>query len=193
MAFLVDARGLACPQPVVLAKKALEGNDEVVVLVDDDTALANVRRLASSMGCGFRQEPGEGHTRITVTRGGSCDAVYGAPGPEGPVVVVLSSETMGSGNDELGALLMRNFIHVLAETGPRPDVMVLFNSGVKLAAQGHAALEDLGKIEGSGARILVCGTCLDFYGLKERLKAGGVSNMYDIAQVMLGAGRLIRI
>ncbi|MDI6616874.1 MAG: sulfurtransferase-like selenium metabolism protein YedF, partial [Syntrophaceae bacterium] len=85
------------------------------------------------------------------------------------------------------------FLHTLGEINPRPDAMIFFNGGVKLATDGSEVIEDLRALEKAGARILVCGTCLDFFGLKDKLRAGMISNMYDIAETMLSAGRIVRL
>jgi selenium metabolism protein YedF len=109
------------------------------------------------------------------------------------VVVVFASDVMGRGNDELGAVLMRAFIHTLAEGASRPDTMIFMNTGVKLAVEGSEVLPDLKALAGKGAKILACGTCLGFFELKDRLGVGVVSNMYDIAEAMLGAGKLVQV
>jgi selenium metabolism protein YedF len=100
---------------------------------------------------------------------------------------------MGKGDDELGNILIRGFLHTLSEISPRPDVLIFFNAGVKLTTVGSDVLEDLQALEGEGIKILVCGTCLDFFGIKDKLQAGIISNMYDIAEAMLSAGRVVRI
>jgi selenium metabolism protein YedF len=93
----------------------------------------------------------------------------------------------------LGTVLIKGFFHALGEVSPRPDALIFFNAGVKLTAEGSEVLEDLSSLEEKGITLLVCGTCLDFYGLKEKIRAGMVSNMYDIAETMLSAGKVIRI
>ena len=110
-----------------------------------------------------------------------------------PIVLVLSSEHMGHGDEELGHILIRSFLHTLGEVEPRPHTIVLFNSGVKLAVEGSPVLEDLHALAKNGVAILVCGTCLGHYGLKEKLAVGQVSNMYSIAENMLGACRVVNL
>jgi selenium metabolism protein YedF len=193
MAETVDARGLACPQPVILARKALETHEEVVVLVDDATARENVRRLATNMGFTVEEEQQGSHTRIRIVKGGACGLADVDLVRTGPVVVVVSSNTMGRGEEVLGGVLMKSFLHTLTETRPVPDVMILFNTGVKLATEGSEVLDDLEALAHAGVRILACGTCLNYFGLKEKLAVGQVSNMYDIAQAMLTAGRTVQI
>ena len=147
---IVDARGLGCPQPVILAKKTLEREASVVVIVDNEIARENVRRLGVSSGCDVQTEdPGDGTFRILLTKRPGADpsraeadltACGAAPGP---FVVVLSSDRMGRGDDELGGILVRAFIHVIGEQERKPDAMVFYNGGVRLAVKDSSALEDL--------------------------------------------------
>ena len=202
----VDARGLACPQPVLLAKKAIEENEEVTVLVDNDTAVENIRRLAVKNGCGYAvTEKGGGVLEIMLVRTGApgpavadedaaaepaCDVV-----PErhtGPVVVALSDNRMGRGDDTLGDILIRAFLHTLLELKPLPGTIICYNGGVKLAAKDSAVLEDLQQLARAGVDIIVCGTCVNYFNLGDRIAAGRISNMYEIAETMAGAARLLR-
>lgn len=193
MAHIVDARGLACPQPVILTKKALSDNSVIEVLVDDTVAFQNVKRLAASLGCTV-EETREGSVfRLCITRGGTCALAEGVISREGPVVLVMSSVNMGRGDDVLGTVLVKSFLHTLTEISERPDVVIFLNSGVKLVVEGSEVLDDVKALADAGVRILACGTCLNYFGLKEQLGAGVVSNMYDIAQTMLTAGRLVQV
>ena len=194
MAYTIDARGLACPQPVILTRKALETNDDLIVLVDDTAAHENVKRLAINMGFVVEEEQQGGETRIRINKVGACThAAQGAITPQGPVVVVIASDTMGRGEDVLGGVLMKSFLHTLTQAFPMPDTMILFNTGVKLAVKGSEVLDDLESLANAGVNILACGTCLNYFSLKENLIVGVVSNMYDISQIMLGAGRIVQI
>jgi selenium metabolism protein YedF len=201
MSEIINAKGLTCPQPVILTKKALDVKEEVTVLVDNITAVENIKRLASSMGCSFQVS-------------GEADGVFkiylkkqpGAPvntSPEylscstgsavtGPNVFVIASDTMGRGNDELGTLLMKAFIHTVTELETMPDVMIFYNTGVKLAVLGSEVIDDLKMLNNKGVQILVCGTCLNYFNLKDKLAAGIVSNMYDIAGTLSRAGRIVQ-
>lgn len=196
----VDARGLACPQPVVLAKQALETNEKVKVIVDNETALENVKRLGTKLGCEMKVEKENDNIyKIKLTR---RDGLAGlkeefvpscgtAPAASGPFVVVFSANTMGRGNDELGSVLIRAFMHTVAEQAVKPDVMIFYNTGVRLTVHGSEVLDDLKQLESKGVQLLVCGTCLNYFELKDKLAAGTVSNMYDILETMSRAGRLI--
>lgn len=193
MAHIVDARGLACPQPVILTKKALSDSSVIEVLVDDTTAFQNVKRLAASLGCTVEETQEGSVFRLRITRGGTCALAGGVISREGPVVLVMSSENMGRGDDVLGTVLVKSFLHTLTEIPERPDAVIFLNSGVKLAVEGSEVLDDVRSLADAGVRILSCGTCLNYFGLKEKLGAGEVSNMYDIAQAMLTAGRLVQV
>lgn len=197
---IVDARGLSCPQPVVLAKQALESSKKVKVIVDNETALENVKRLGNKLGCDVRvEEKSGGLCEIKLVRGAdfnknqeafvpSCSS---GASPSGPFVIVISENKMGRGDDELGTVLIKAFLHTVAGQAEKPDVMIFYNTGVKLTVQGSDVLEDLKQMESEGVQILVCGTCLNYFEIKDKLAAGVVSNMYDIVETMSSAGRLL--
>ncbi len=111
----------------------------------------------------------------------------------GPTVVAISSDGMGRGDDDLGRVLIRSHLHALTEISPKPDVMIFFNTGVMLAVEGSPALEDLRALEGQGARILLCGTCVGHFNLKEKVAVGEISNMYTISETLLRAGKVINL
>ena len=199
----VDARGLACPQPVLLAKEAIEKHEEVAVLVDNETAVENIRRLALKTGCGYAvAEKGQGVLEVTLVRTGPVGPIAAdaaetacARAPErqtGPVVVLLSDNRMGRGDDVLGDILIRAFIHTLLQLKPLPGTVICYNAGVKLAAKDSAVLDDLKELEKAGVDIIVCGTCVNYFNLGGQIAAGHISNMYDIAETMAGATRLLR-
>lgn len=197
---IVNATGLACPQPVVMAKEAIEKNEQVKVIVDNETALENVRRLGTKLGCDVAAEAKtEGIFEITLTRKAGAPAASAAfsvsctpsTSASGPFVIVLAEDKMGRGNDELGSVLIRAFMHTIAGQAQKPDVLIFYNTGVKLVLQGAETLEDLKALAAAGVEILVCGTCLNFFEVKDKLGVGVVSNMYDIVETMSRAGRLL--
>jgi len=189
----IDARGLPCPQPVVLTKKALEEGGFAVleVLVGDEAARDNVVRFSTFFGCEAESFPAEeGGARILIR-----SAAQAAPEPEarreadrgagGKVAVLLSSDTIGRGDDELGSLLMRGFVYALAEGADKPSRIVLMNAGVKLAVAGSDSMANLKRLSEAGVDVVACGTCVEFFGLKEKLGAGRISNMYEIAEILV--------
>lgn len=196
----VDATGLACPLPVIETKKALKDMSQGVleVIVDNVISLQNLEKMAKQMGLSYTLET-ESDTRhsIYMTVGEGVVEEPRAEGREpeivsGTKVVVLSSETMGSGDDKLGRVLMKGFIYALTELDRLPDKVLLYNSAVKLSVKGSDSLIDLQKLADAGVEILNCGTCLNFYELTEELAVGSVTNMYEIVQSQMEAGTIIR-
>lgn len=198
MAFIVDARTLSCPQPVILTQKALEESDAVTTIVDNEIAKENVSRLARKKGFDVETEKrGEEYHLHLSRRGDAADPGEDEPylscnSADGPIVLLLATDTVGRGSDELGGKLMTAFVQILGEIAPKPDVIILMNSGVKLAAHGSQVIEDLRALVEQGTELLVCGTCVNHYDLKESLRVGTISNMFDIASAMFGAGKVIR-
>jgi selenium metabolism protein YedF len=197
MGTLIDAKGLACPQPVVLVKKALENSDSVTVIVDNETAKENISRLAEKSGCTVSVKSGDDGTYSLTLQKNSTVATHSteliSPGQAsaGPNVFVISSNTLGRGDDELGTALMKAFIHTVLSLDYLPDTLIFYNTGVKLAVKDSDVLDDLKKLEEQGVELLVCGTCANFFNIKDDIAAGTISNMYDIAGAMSKAGRIV--
>jgi selenium metabolism protein YedF len=194
----VDARGLACPQPVVRTRKAMQQADRVVTLVDNETSLTNVSRMAEKAGWTVGVIPAVDEYRIELTQKGIVTeaealAVGRAEVANGPPVLAISSDVMGRGVPELGNILIRSFFHTLGELEPLPQTILFFNTGVKLTCEGSPVLDDLRALETKGIEMLVCGTCLGYFELTEKLAVGQVSNMYEIAETMLGAGTIVNL
>jgi selenium metabolism protein YedF len=189
----VDARGLACPQPVVLTKKALEKADEVFVIVDNETAKQNVSRLADSRGFQVSVEKKGEATYLHLTRKVSGLEKSSVTPVTKSVVFLIASNTMGRGDDVLGNTLMRSFMHTLTEAETRPSRIIFMNSGVKLVARDSEVIDDLRALEKQGIEILACGTCLGYYNLKEAVEVGRVSNMYDITAALLDTDKIISL
>ena len=189
----IDCRGMACPQPVITTKKALEEMEqgEFILIVDNPAARDNVERFAQSQGAVVGAEKKGKDFLLHIRKRSACDLEASAQKAE-KVVVYVNSNLLGVGEEPLGAILMRAFLKVLLDLKPVPAKLIFINSGVRLTSGGSEVLETLQALSGKGVGILSCGTCLDFYGLKEKLKVGIVSNMYDIAQSLLDADRLIR-
>jgi selenium metabolism protein YedF len=189
----INCRGMACPQPVITARKALEESEdkEFILIVDDPAARDNVERFAQSQGVMVVVEKKGADFFLHIQKEGACELAASAQKPE-KVIVYINSSFLGIGDEALGAILMRSFLKTLLDLKPNPSKLIFINSGVRLTTEGSEVLETLKTLSERGAHILSCGTCLDFYGLKEKLKVGVVSNMYDIAQSLLSADRLIR-
>jgi len=217
----VNAMGDACPIPVVKTKNAikeLNGAGVVETLVDNEIAVQNLTKMANQKGYGVKSEKlGENEFKVTMTISGDApaeDAAEGAAGStaEGTdqtenreeqvtcavpakgknVVVVISSAQMGSGNDELGTALMKGFIYALGQQEILPKTIIFYNGGASIPCEDSVSLEDLKSMEAQGVEILTCGTCLNFYGLSEKLAVGSVTNMYVIAEKMTQADLIVK-
>ncbi len=201
----IDARGLACPRPVMLTKEALKGADEVTCIVDNATARDNVSRLAAREGCHVTAEEKDGAFYVHLRRNAEGPEARGqgsgelAPKaqplgcsstPATATVMVVGSETLGRGSDELGGILVRGLLHTLAEGDRKPSTLIFINSGVKLVANGSPVVDDLRALEDQGVQILACGTCLGYYELKDKVAVGHTSNMYSIVEAMLDADKV---
>lgn len=193
----LDCRKLACPSPVIITKKELEDMKEgqLLVIVDNEAAKENVSRLVRSQGLDFELEDKgneEYHIRISVDGKEISQEVNNeeAPAKLNNQTIAISSSTMGSGSEELGKILIKSFIYTVRETKPYPTSICLYNGGVKLAIEGSEVLEDLKFLLEEGVEIMVCGTCLDYYEIKDKLEVGNISNMYDIYETMRNANTL---
>jgi len=194
MAYIVDARGLPCPQPVILTKKAIAEADEVTTIVDNETAMNNVSRLAKKAGFRVEVKEREGDFYLHLTKEApAAEEVCVAPAPAGPTVVFIPAYAIGRGPEELQEILIRAFLHTLNEVEPLPDAIIFINTGVKLTVEGSPVIEDLRALEEKGVEILICGTCLDYFGLKDKVALGTVSNMYTIAETLLKAGKVVSL
>jgi selenium metabolism protein YedF len=189
----VDCRGMACPQPVLTTKKALEEMEqgEFILVVDNPSARDNVERFVQSQGGKVSVEKKENDFYLHIEKRSACDLPLSTSKVE-KVVVYINSNLLGIGEEALGTILMRSFLKTLLDLKPIPSKLIFINSGVRLTTEGSEVLETLKTLSDKGVQILSCGTCLDFYGLKEKLKVGIISNMYDIAQSLLEADHLIR-
>ena len=198
MAQIVDARGKACPTPVILAKKVMAaGENSFTVLVDNPTAVENLKRLAANQGFDAAVTENGGEFSLAFTRTGceSCEEAVSAPlpAPGADWAVFVGRDIIGDGDRELGTNLMRMFFYTLAQGEDKPGAVLFMNAGVKLPTLDGQVADHLKALSDSGTEILVCGTCLNFYGLTDQLKVGAVSNMYDIVTRMQKAGKVISL
>ncbi len=188
----IDCRGLACPGPVIQAKKTMDKlgpGQSFAVDVDSVASRDNVSRFAQGKGARIQvdeKEPGVYRLTINLNESTAADRTRSEP------VVFLTSDTLGNGDDKLGRILMDGFLSTLQEQETTPDKILLMNAGVKLAAEGSPTAESLSLLVDRGCEILVCGTCLDFFSLKDKLGVGVVSNMFDMQAVLLTASSVIR-
>lgn len=203
----VDAMGDQCPIPVIKTKKALKEITEttlVEVHVDNEIAVQNLSKMAKQKNLEYKCEKlEEQHYIIKINaeaEGVSIQQKAPAendkeicyPDRKSNTVVVLSSNQMGNGSEELGQILMKGFIFALTELDELPNTVLLYNSGVKLSTEGSNSIEDLKTLQAQGVEILSCGTCLNYYDLTEKLQVGDVTNMYFILEKMAQADKIIR-
>ena len=180
----VDARGQACPKPVIMTKKELEkvGEGIVITIVDNEVAKDNVSKLAKSLGYEYKvDKKSDKEYYIHITKGETTEEVNVCiPDTFKDMTIAFASDTMGKGSEELGKILIKSFIYTLTEATPYPSTLIFYNGGVHLTCEGSEVLEDLKKLEEEGVEIISCGTCLDFFGKKDKLQVGEISNMYTI-------------
>lgn len=196
----VNAMGDNCPIPVIKTKKAMQaltGPENIEVLVDNEIAVQNVSKMAAASGGKVTSEKlGEKEFRVLIQMEGAPELkeeeVTCNMDARGDTVVVISSDRMGEGNDELGKVLIKGFIFAVTQLDRLPKAMLFYNGGATLTCEGSDSLEDLKNLEAQGVEIMTCGTCLDYYGLKEKLAVGSVTNMYSIVETMEGAGKILR-
>lgn len=199
MSYLVDAKGKPCPTPVIMAKKAMaEGHDTFTVLVDNPTAVENLKRLADNQGFAVSVREDNNTFALDFSKGEGCSACEEAinaplPAAGGDWAVFVGRDIIGDGDRELGGNLMRMFFYTLAQGEDKPGAVLFMNAGVKLPTLDEQVAHHLKVLSDAGTEILVCGTCLNFYGLTDQLKVGAVSNMYDIVTRMQKAGKVISL
>jgi selenium metabolism protein YedF len=197
----IDARGLACPGPVLLVKDIVEQEQpsQMLVRVDNEAAWENVSRFLASRGFSVASS-GQGSDIIVAASGDGREAMpaWAANRPSsaekgGKIMVLLGSDKLGAGDDELGGKLMVSFIKTLKEMGDDLWRLVFINSGVRLVAAGSPVLEDLAAYEENNLTILACGACLGHFGLMHEKKCGQVTNMLDIVTAMQLADKVIAL
>lgn len=197
----IDARGKTCPIPVIMAKKeADDGKENFTVLVDNPTAVENLKRFGGSRGYQTAIKETGSDFEVGFTKvGDSCTVPASFPGKtirtagDHGWAVFIGKEQIGTGDPELGGSLMKMFLYTLAQDDHVPRYVLFMNSGVKLLVENEQIVEHLKVLQEKGAQVLVCGTCLNFYGIADQLQAGTVSNMYDIVDAMKIVDKVITL
>ena len=198
----VNAIGDACPLPVIKTMNALKelgGAGTVEVLVDNEVAVQNLTRLAENKGCTIRTEMvSEKEYRVTLTASGAVEQTGNeasfctVPAAQKKIVVVIAADHMGEGNDELGKILLKGYLFALTQQETLPSTILFYNGGASVTCGGSASLEDLQTLQSLGVQIMTCGTCLNYYGLTDKLRVGEITNMYVIAEKQLQADLVLR-
>ncbi|SNB46056.1 sulfurtransferase-like selenium metabolism protein YedF [Geobacter sp. DSM 9736] len=190
----IDCRKMACPLPVVTAKRALEegAGAPVEILVDGGAPRENVARFATTRGCTVLEREVEGGYSLTLQPERTATASLTRSESKGRNVILVASDALGEGPEELGRLLMKNFIITLLDVTDLPDRMLFINRGVLLTTEGSEVLEALDQLGNRGVEVMSCGVCLDFFERREELRAGTVTNMFTIAESLL-QGPVVRL
>ena len=202
----IDVLGKPCPIPVIEAKKVLTGQSEngVLVKVDNIIAVQNLEKMANGYGYSFSYvENAKDSYEVTINKDGEKPPklkaesgnhqVFQNNAPTNGFAVAISRNTMGEGAEELGKILIKGYIYSLAELPTPPKFVIFFNSGAYLTSEGANTIDDLKKLEQKGAEILTCGTCVNYYGLQDKLAVGTITDMYGIAERMASVGNVINI
>lgn len=195
----LDTKGLKCPQPLIMLKEALldlKSGEEIRVETDNDTSLKNLLSYLKDQGV----EPevssaGTVHTLVVPKPdqdiASSNAVIYCTTDLPISYVVCIKGELMGDGDPELGKLLMETFMDNLKLQEQLPTHVVLYNGGVKLAMKDSPVCNSLTELEELGTRIMLCGTCIDHYGLQFDIGVGMISNMVVITETLAAAGHVV--
>lgn len=190
----IDCRNMACPRPVIETKKALAEHTALRILLDDGAARENVTRFLQNRGCSVSETAdGDSWALIVHTTGDAGTPAVVEESPRGACSFLITSDRLGDGPEDLGRLLMKNFIATLLECETLPQGIYFMNSGVRLTCSGSDALEALIRLENLGVEIRSCGLCLDFFQLKPELRAGTITNMLTTAENLLHAAKVIKL
>jgi selenium metabolism protein YedF len=192
---------MQCPKPLILTKKefnTLEPGQSVEIIIDNETSRQNVERFLTDNGAEVSVMVSGGQFTLKVTKmrrevvAGSEQADCLPSGTARPHVICFASDTMGNGPAELGAILMKAFVNTIKEVEPLPGHCVFYNTGVNLVVEGSTLIEPFRLLSEQGVRLLACGTCLDYFKVKDKLRVGTVSNMYTILETLSAAGHVIK-
>lgn len=199
----VDAMGDICPIPVVKTKKAIEKatqNEKIIVMIDNEASMENLIKMASEMKYEHKGiKIDKDHYKVEIIKGKNSDLknqkpiekIYNVQKNEN-IVIVISSNKMGRGDDKLGQILMKAFIYALTEAQKLPSAIIFYNGGAKLAVCNSPVINSLKKLEQLGVEVLTCGTCANYYGITDQIKVGRITNMYDIVEKMNNADKIIK-
>lgn len=194
----IDAKGKNCPMPVIMAKKEIDAGVKFFEIeVDNKIAVENLKKLANSQGFTTTIKENNGNFKVDFSNGcEECEEVLAkveGKKPLGNWAIFVNKETIGAGNDELGQSLMKMFFYTISEGEDLPKSILFMNGGVKVPTLNDQAIEHLKVLQDKGVELLVCGACLNFYELENKLEVGKISNMYDITNAMKEASKVITI
>jgi selenium metabolism protein YedF len=190
---IIDCTGLKCPQPVINTKKYFDSIEKgkAEIIVDNEVAKTNILKFCQSNNLSIYVEENQGLYHIKASKE-DCECEVMKLDVKA-LVILVTSDKLGIGDDTLGATLMKSYLYALSESDKLPVDLLLLNAGVKLAAEGSEVLDSLNKLKERGVNIASCGVCLDFYGIKDKLLVGEITNMYTIIEKMNTASNTIKI
>lgn len=182
----IDARDIECPMPVIMAKRAIkEGIDEFIVLVNEDIAVENLKKLAKETNFDVDVNKLRGKdVEINFKKSSDLLVKENSSNMANSYVVVFDSDRIGDGDENFSKSLLESFLVSLTEEDILPKYVICYNKGVLLTTERKNTIEDLKKLEENGVEIISCGLCLDHYGVKDKLRVGRISNMYEILSLM---------
>ena len=188
----LNCMGMACPLPVVEAKKAIDEMEDglLEIEVDNETCVQNLRRLAAKYDFTVASESISDKEFLVKMEVKKDHALKGKQ--EDSCTVVFSSDKMGEGEEELGKNLMKSFVFALSNVDPLPTAMVFYNRGAFLTSEDSPVLADLKNLEKAGVKIMTCGLCADYYKIKEKLGVGVISNMYESVETQMESQKIIK-
>ena len=200
MAKYIDARGKACPMPVILVKKEIDnGERDITITVDNEIAVENLKRLAADSGIEVKAEKNGNDFNVTFA-GGAAEVKKEEPAVNACTsngcgyAVFFGKDHVGEGEYELGSNLAKMMLYTYSQSDDVPTTLIFMNSGVKLpTSDNEDIITSIKVLKEKGTDIIVCGTCLNYYGLTEKLKVGTVSNMYEIVEKMKKAAKVITV
>lgn len=195
MKVTVDARGLECPKPVIKTKQTMDQMETGVaeIIVDNNVAKENVVKYAKSNQFSYDVKESDANYIITIEKSASVIVAEQKQQESGDLVILVGKNTFGDGSEELGQVLIKGYFYTLTEVEPLPKAVLFVNSGAQLTCEGSPALEHIKTLESKGVEISTCGTCLDYYNLKDKMAVGTISNMYAIVEKTNRASNTVRI
>ncbi len=201
---IVDTRGLMCPAPLIKTRQALKeaaADETVRVIIDNKTSLGNVKRYLADNKVAFTVSEDGDISYVTVTPGGAtemnlneseyCSSDVNPSPRRRNTVVAITSDKMGTGDDELGSKLINSFFRTLVMVEPAPASLVFYNTGVKLARDDSPVYEYINELQAKGTAIYICTTCINHFNIKDRLPSGNFSDMYQILNILKDADHII--
>ncbi|OPY58428.1 MAG: SirA-like protein [Pelotomaculum sp. PtaU1.Bin035] len=193
----IDARGLACPKPVLLTKKAIDsGEKEFEVLVDSEVPKENIRKFCDGYNCYMDETKTVDGWKLIIRKNNSvttCEKPQ-EPKPDlnSRITFLITCNKIGT-NDDLGTILIEGLINTLPSATSKPHRMIFLNEGVLLTTDNSPVLKSLKLLDDLGVEIKSCGTCLDFFELKDKLQVGTITNMYDTIEAITSGDIVIKI